>query len=110
MKNFVQHGDTLTVPAPADVLSGAVVISGSLIGIAEHDALSGADVAVKTSGVFELAKVSAQAWTLGAKIYWAAGAGNATTTATDNTLIGIAVAAAANPSATGLVKIGPTVL
>lgn len=108
MKNFVQCGDTLTVPAPADVDAGGVVISGSLVGIASADAASGDDVAVVTEGVFEIAKVSAQAWTLGAKIHWDATASNATTVSTSNTLIGIAAAAAANPSATGLVKIGPT--
>ena len=28
--NYVQPGDTLTIPAPADVLSGGVVIAGSI--------------------------------------------------------------------------------
>jgi predicted RecA/RadA family phage recombinase len=107
MKNFIEAGDTLTVPAPSGgVVSGGVVIIGSLIGIAGSTAAVGVNVAVKTRGVFELPKVSAQAWTVGAPIYWDAGAGNATTTATDNTAIGYATEAAANPSAVGRVRIG----
>jgi predicted RecA/RadA family phage recombinase len=107
MKNFIEAGDTLTVPAPSGgVASGGVVIIGSLIGIAGSTATAGVNVAVKTRGVFELPKVSAQAWTVGAPIYWDAGAGNATTTATDNTAIGYATDAAANPSAVGRVRIG----
>jgi predicted RecA/RadA family phage recombinase len=63
-------------------------------------------VAVKTRGVFELPKVSAQAWTVGAPIYWDGTAGNATTVTTSNTLIGYATEAAANPSSVGRVRIG----
>lgn len=106
MKNFIQPGDAVTIPAPADVVSGAGVLAGTLFGVAEHDALSGEDVTINTSGVYDMAKVSAQAWTVGAAIYWDNTAKLATTVATSNTLIGNAVAAAANPSATGRVLLG----
>jgi predicted RecA/RadA family phage recombinase len=53
----------------------------------------------------EVAKVSAQAWTVGAPIYWDDTAKLFTTTSTSNTLAGVAVAAAANPSATGRVRL-----
>lgn len=107
MKNFIEAGDTLTVPAPTGgVISGGVVIIGSLKGVAGSTAAAGVSVAVKTTGVFELPKVSAQAWTVGAPIYWDATAGNATTTSTDNTAIGFATEAAANPSAVGRVRVG----
>ncbi len=106
MKNFIQHGDTLTVPAPSGgVVSGGVVIIGSLKGIAGSTAAVGVDVAVKTTGVFELPKASAQAWTIGAPVYWDATAGNATTTSTSNTLLGYASEIAANPSAVGRVRL-----
>lgn len=108
MKNYIQEGDTLTVPAPSGgVLSGGVVIIGLLTGIATATAAVGVPVAVKTRGVFELPKVSAQAWTVGAAIYWDAGAGNATTTSAGNTLLGYASEAAANPSAVGRVRLIP---
>jgi predicted RecA/RadA family phage recombinase len=105
MKNFVQPGDDVTVAAPYDVLSGAGALVGSLFGVAAYDALSGADVVLHTCGVFDLKKVSAQAWTVGAKIYWDNSAKNATTTSTGNTLIGVALKAADNPSSTGYVRL-----
>lgn len=105
MKNYISSGDVLTIPAPATVASGDVVIAGGLVGIAARDAASGADVEIKTKGVYELPKTSAEAWTVGAAIYWDATNGVCTTTATDNTLIGKAVAAAANPSSTGIVRL-----
>ncbi|MFA5352921.1 MAG: DUF2190 family protein, partial [Thermodesulfovibrionales bacterium] len=48
------------------------------------------------SGLVEGAKVSAQAWTAGQKIYWDNGNSQFTTAATGNTLAGIANEAAAN--------------
>lgn len=100
MKNFVQRGDSLTIPAPADVSSGGVVIAGDIKGIAAGNAASGAPVDVATTGVFELPKVGADAFTLGAKVYWDATAKLCTTTSSGNTLLGVAVAAAAASTAT----------
>ena len=105
-------------PAPYDVLSGKGFLVGTLFGVATTDALSGADVVGATVGVFSLAKVSAQAWTPGATIYWDNSAKPCTTTASGNTPIGHAMVGVANPSATGQVKLnhgpagvaGPTVL
>lgn len=103
-KNLIQAGDTITVPAPANVASGDLVVVGELAGVAITDAASGADVEIKTSGVWELGKTSAQAWTVGQKIYGTS-AGVATTVSTDNVAIGHAVAVAANPSAKGRVRL-----
>lgn len=95
MKNFIQPGDNLTIPAPYAVLAGGVVIVAAIIGIAAGSAASGAPVDVATSGVFELPKVGADAFTLGAAVYWDAAAKLATTTSTGgNVKIGVAVAAA----------------
>ncbi len=105
MKNFVQAGSNLTIPAPAIVASGGVVIAGEIIGIANGSAASGALVDLTTTGVFELPKVGADAFTLGAPVYWDATPGLATTTATDNTRIGVAVAAAGASTATVLVRL-----
>lgn len=109
MKNYIQPGDAIDIVAPAGgTVSGRVCILGSLIGVAASTVAQGADCALHTEGVFELAKTSAQAWTVGAKIYWDGTNNVATTTSSGNTLIGIAVAAAANPSAVGWVKLGAT--
>lgn len=109
MKNYVQDGHVLSVAAPYDVASGGGVLVGSLFGVALSAAATGATVVVQTCGVFTLAKTSAQAWTVGAKVYWDNTAKEVTTTATNNTLIGCAVEAAANPSATGTVRLNGTV-
>lgn len=106
MKTYIQPGDTVTVAAPADVASGAGVLVGDLFGIATGDAKSGEDVEIKTTGVFEVAKTSAQAWaTVGLPIYWDASDKVVTSTKSTNKLIGVNVQAAANPSATGTVRL-----
>lgn len=94
MLNFVQPGDTLTIPAPAAIVSGAVVIAGKIVGIAAGTAESGKPVDVATVGVFELPKVGADAFTLGADVYWDAEDDLATVTSSGNTRLGVAVAAA----------------
>jgi predicted RecA/RadA family phage recombinase len=104
-KNWVQPGDVVTVAAPYDVLSGGGCLVGNLFGVAAYDALEGAEVELNMTGVFDLAKVSAQAWTVGAIIYWDDDEGHCTTTASTNKAIGLAVADAADPSATGRVRL-----
>ena len=103
--NFVQRGNTLTIPAPAAVQSGSVVIAGAIVGVAQIDADLGADVDVDTVGVWDLPKVSALAVSLGDVIHWDAAAGLANKTASGNTKLGVAVAAAANPSGTVRVRL-----
>jgi len=105
MKNYIHSGEFMTVTAPADVVSGAGVLVGSMFGIATHDALTGEDVEINTAGVVAINKKSAQAWTVGAKVYWDGTAKEVTTTSTSNTLIGVAAAVAANPSANGEVRL-----
>lgn len=105
MKNYIQPGDVVAVPAPANVASGDGVLVGALFGVATFSALSGAEVEVKTRGVYELPKTAAQAWTVGAAVYWDNTAKECTTTASGNTLIGKALAVAANPSSSGVVRL-----
>jgi predicted RecA/RadA family phage recombinase len=104
--NFVQPGETLTLAAPADVLSGAGVLIGSIFGIAQGDALSGALVDITTEGVWTMPKVSALAIAVGDVLYWDNTAKLVNKTASGNTRIGLAVSAAANPSATVRVRLG----
>ena len=96
----------VTVPAPYDVLSGAGALVGSLFGVAQTTALSGADVPLQMDGVWELKKLSAQAWTVGVKIYWDNTNKQCDTTSAGNTLIGVATETAANPTAVGRVRLG----
>lgn len=101
--NFIQPGGSLTIPAPAAVASGGVVIAGSIIGIAAGSATLGESIDVVTAGVFELAKVGADAFALGGSVYWDDAANLATATASGNTKIGVAVAAAG--ASTAVVKV-----
>lgn len=109
MKNFHQKGDRIVVDAPSGgVSSGDGVLSGSVFGVAEHDAAEEAPVVLVLTGVYELPKTSAQAWTQGAPIYWDNTQKECTSVFTGNTLIGVAWEAAGNPSDFGLVRLNST--
>jgi predicted RecA/RadA family phage recombinase len=106
MKNYIQDDDNITVAAPYAVSSGDGCLVGSLFGVAIDDADIAADVVLVTEGVFELTKVSTEVWTVGEIVYWNDGtAKSTTTTAGSNKRIGVAIQAAANPSATGIVRL-----
>lgn len=108
MKNYVQPGVNLTLAAPYDRVAGTGVLIGAIFGVALNDVASGEPGVFVTDGVFDLAKAGSQAWTVGAKVYWDDTNKVCTTTATDNTLIGVAVAAVGSGAGetTGRVKLG----
>lgn len=104
--NFVQPGQVLTLTAPAGgVTSGSGYLIGSMFVVALHDAGAGTPFEGQLTGVWSLPKTSAQAWTEGAAIYWDGSKATTAEGSGSNTLIGHAAAAAANPSATGLVRL-----
>ena len=105
MKNYISDGDVVSAAAPYDVASGGGALIGSLFGVAVDTALSGTSVQLKTTGVFTLPKATGQAWTYGAKLYWDDSNKNCTTTASGNTLIGVALAAAASGDTSGTVRL-----
>lgn len=104
MRNFIDPGDTLTLVAPYAVITGAGLLVGSLFAVAAEPAGNGATVEAMTEGVFDLAKASG-AWTQGAKVYWDNSAKNVTTTASGNTLIGVATQAQLSGDTTGRVDV-----
>lgn len=105
MKNFVQRGENLTLDAPADVLSGAGVIVGSIFGVANGDALTGDPVVLSTVGVFDLPKKTADDLAVGDPVYWDDANAEVTETATDNTMIGVTIAAAGAGATTVKVRL-----
>jgi len=109
MRNYVQPGDVITVTAPADVASGVLIKVGMIVGVTQYAALSGQPVEISTTGVFDLAKTSAQAWaTVGLPIYFIPGSGLLTTANTSgNQFVGVNVETAANPSGTGRIRLNP---
>jgi len=106
MKNFDQEGEVIPLTAPSGgVVSGTAYKIGSLVVVALVTVAQTVAFSAIVKGVVTHAKVSTQAWTEGLKIYWDDGAKNFTSTAGGNTLVGVAAAAAANPSATGQVRL-----
>lgn len=108
--NYLQEGETLTLTAPGGgVVAGSGYLIGSLFVVAAVSATAGASFAALTEGTFSLPKVSAQAWAEGVRIYWDNGNHRCTTVATDGSLIGVAAAAAANPTSSGEVRLNGSV-
>jgi len=103
MKNYIQPGEHITLPAPSAVVSGQLLAVGALVGVVQTTVASGVPVVLVRRGVFSLPKATGQAWTAGAKVYLVAADGNLTTTATGNTLVGVAVEPAANGDTVGAV-------
>lgn len=104
-KNYIQPGDVLDLAAPYQRNAGEGALVGSIFGVALNTVASGAVGQFQTRGVWTLAKNSAEAWTVGQKVYWDNTNKVVTTTSTSNTLIGVAAAVAANPSSTGNVRL-----
>lgn len=103
-KNHVQRGDVLTIPAPAAVVSGGIVQAGSIIGVAQGSAAIGEQVDVACGGVWTLPKVASEAYAgAGVPVYYNAGNGLVTSTASGNTKLGVAIESVA--ASTGTVKV-----
>ncbi len=107
MKNYIQAGDNITVIAPSGgTVSDGLYKVGAIIGVAATTEVAGDPVVLKTGGVFDLAKTSAQAWAVGDVLFM-----NTTTriltnvSATGLVLVGLATEVATNPSATGACRL-----
>jgi predicted RecA/RadA family phage recombinase len=108
MKNYRQRGEVLTVAAPAGgVASGDVVAINKLIGIAVEDAAAGAPVEVEVEGVFSVTVRAADDIAVGATLYWNAGSGEFTTTASGNLKAGYATAPAGAGVTDGEIRFTP---
>lgn len=105
MKNYIQDGKTISFTPTAAVASGEAVLLGMLLVVAIGAIAANTPGEGVTEGVFELPKKSTDVVAQGVDLYWDDTAKELTTTATDNTKVGKAWAAAANPSATVWVKI-----
>lgn len=107
MKNFLSQGNTLqwTNDTGSDVASGDGVVVGTIFGVAAGDIANGETGILNLVGVYELPKTGTQAWTVGAAIYWDATPGEATTVASGNPLIGVAVEAVGSGAGETLGKV-----
>ena len=96
MKTYVQPGNTVTLEAPYDVVSGDGMLVGAIFGIASHDAATAEPTETLLVGIVDIVKVGSEAWVPGDKIYWDNANRHTTKSATDNTLIGTAMSAVGN--------------
>ncbi|WP_421885157.1 DUF2190 family protein [Methylibium sp.] len=107
MKNHIQDGSVLTLTPAADVASGVGYLFGAAIfGVATGPVASGAAGEFKTDGVVSIGKTSALAISVGDRLFWDATNKVVNKTSTAQQCVGVAVEAAANPSATVKMKIG----
>lgn len=102
---YWQKGETLDYTPEEAVANGAVVTLGTRIGIADSDIPANEQGQIHVVGVFELAKDTSVAITMGAAVYYSATNDNITTEASGNVPAGYAVAAAAQADTTALVKL-----
>lgn len=106
MKNFVQNGHMITVPAPTGgIKSGAGIIVGNLFGVAAMTVAEGKDVEIATTGIFDLPKAPAAVFTLGQRVSWDATNNLVVAPATGMFPIGVVTQAAANGSTMALVRL-----
>ena len=106
MKNYIQPGDTITVPAPTGgALSGDPVLVGSLFGVAAYTAAEAADLEITTEGVFTLPKAAGATFAIGDKVFFDATAKVVTATASGNKLIGSALLVAGGSDAIARVRL-----
>lgn len=109
MTNYVQQANSITVAAPlGGVISGDLVVIGSLIGVAATDAAAGADVEIATGGVFTLPAAPADEIAVGNLLYY--DSQNAVVTKVAGTssrpVVGVAVSAKVALGTTVNVKLG----
>lgn len=107
MNTYRHKGDSISVTTPTGgMVSGQLYKIGSLIGVAALTSLEGAPNELKTTGVFELSKTSAQAWAVGDDVFMDTSTRVLTkASAAGLVLVGMATQVAANPSATGYVRL-----
>lgn len=90
---YVQRGESIDYTPTANIAAGDVVIIGEIVGIAKLDIPANELGAIAVTGVYDMVKATGEI-SAGATVYWDATAKNVTTTASENTAIGKAVAAA----------------
>lgn len=108
--NYIQPGEVLTLTPAAAVASGVGYLFGAaLFGIALKDVVISTPGEFMVEGVFSIAKTSALAISVGDRLFWDATNKVVNKTSTAQQCVGIAVEAAANPSATVKMKLEASV-
>ena len=107
MKNYVQEGESLNLPAPYAVSSGGGAIVGAIFGVASTDLAADEVGAFQLCGVYTLAKSTAASsgGSQGAKAYFITSTKLVTHASSGNTLIGVFTETCADGDATCRVRL-----
>ena len=109
MNTYNQKGDVLSLTPTSAVAAGTGALFGTLFGVATSAVAANTTGEFITEGVVTLAKTSALAIAVGDRVFWDSTNSVVNKTLTAQQCVGVAVSAAANPSATVRVKLGPAV-
>lgn len=93
MAQLISSGKSIDYTPTSSVTAGDVVVVGDIVGVAARDIAANELGSLAVYGLYAFPKASATTFAAGAKVYWNAGTGKATTTNTDK-FCGHAVAAA----------------
>lgn len=104
-KNFHSPGEHITFTAAADLVSGQAFLIGLRLAISLTAVASGGSGEAAVEGIWSVPKLSTDAVTQGALLYWDNTNKRLTTTATANTLAGYAAEAAGAGVATVNIKL-----
>lgn len=110
MKNYITHGQKVTIVASAAIASGSGVLENLLFGVATKSAATGEALDIQVEGVVELPKVSTEVWAVGEPLYWDDTNSRLTkVSATGLVLVGCVYQAAGNPTSVGQVRLNGAV-
>jgi predicted RecA/RadA family phage recombinase len=92
---FVQDGEFIDHTPITDIAAGEVIVQGDLVGVAHRAIPAGTPGALAIGGVFDFAKNTGPAYTIGQLLYWDDAANVVSTVPGGKKQIGKAVRAAA---------------
>ncbi|MEX2388785.1 MAG: DUF2190 family protein [Phycisphaeraceae bacterium] len=106
---YLHDGDAIDFTPAEDKPAGSVVVLGDLVGITKRPLKAGELGSLHVVGVFAFPKATGAdtAIDAGVSVYWDAGAEQATTESSGNTLLGKTSAAAGDDDATVPVRLNP---
>ncbi len=102
---FVQEGGSIDYTPGGAVAAGDVVVQGDLVGVAKRPIAANELGALAVDGVFDFAKNTGVAYTVGQILYWDDTANVVTTTASGNKQIGKVARAAASADTSVRVRV-----
>ncbi len=102
---YVHSGCAVDYTPGTAVAAGDVVVQGDLVGVVKRPIAANELGAVEVAGVFDFAKNTGVAYSIGTILYWDDTNNVVTTTATGNKQIGKSVRAAASADTTVRVRL-----